>query len=377
MTVNVRLFDYIWNFDNTVDITATSEDSNFPATNIANPLRGKHWRSGGYYVINSSNKYIDFKDSSGGSELTATLTEGNYLRADLITQIEYQMALVGAQTYTVTYGSGTGKFTITTDGADLELLTNSGSNSANAIWEDLGYDTSADYNSSTSHTGSSIAIHTEETLIIDLKAGFSSTPVNSVAILFDPNRGNQFSESATITLVANNTKNFNSPAVSQTLTFDEEHGVALHFFSSDQTYRYWGIKIVDPSNANLSVELSTVLLSEATTLTQNPDIGFTTTQEDQSKIDRNDYGYEYFDIYPQAREYDFDFSVMTYAELEVLWEIYDRLGNTEPLAIAIDTDEELFDKDRMFMYGRFSGSIKPKHLIVNYFDYSLSIREAF
>lgn len=377
MSVRVRIYDTIWNFDDTVEISATSEDSNFPADNITNPLRAKMWRSGGYFVIGSTNKYIDFKDLIAGSEITATLTEGNYQREDLETQISYQLGLAGGQTYTTSYGTGTGKWTITSNGSEFQLLSNTGTNQANSVLTTLGFDTTTDYTGAVTYTGSTIALHTEEILIVDLKAGYSATPINSFALTFDKNRGNQFTESATITLVANDTKNFDSPAVSQSLTVDEDFDVALHFFTSNQSYRYWGVKIVDPENPNLAVELSTLLFSQATELSQNPDIGFSTTQEDQSKVDRNDYGYEYYDLYPQAKEYEFNFSVMTYSEMDTLWAMFDKLGNTEPMAIAIDIDEDLFDRDRMFLYGRFDGSIKPKHLIVDYFDYSLAVREAF
>jgi hypothetical protein len=375
--VETRIIHEILPFDSSVGLSATSEDSNFPASNMSDPLRARAWRSAGYFEIGSTNKYIDFKESGGGSELTATLTEANYSVDDLETEIKTRMEAAGAETYTISFSSSTGLWTISTGGSFLSLLNATGTNAANNVLDkSLGFE-SADRTGATSYTGSAIALHTIERLIVDLQAGFTSTPVDSVAIVIDPVRGNQFSEQATLTLKANNTLDFSSPSVSQSLTFDDDHDIATHFFTADQSYRYWAVEISDPSNPNLFVELHTLILGDGTQLSKSPDIGFTYRITDQSRRSRNEFGHEYYDVYPNSHGFEFNYTVMTYADLETLSDIYEEVGNVTPVAIAFDTTEQIFDKDRMFIYGRLVGSIEGKHRVLNLFDEPLKIEEAF
>ena len=67
------------------------------------------------YLINSSNNLLHFIEDSG-SELTATITIGNYTASTLATEIETQLETSGSGSYTVSADSTTtNKFTITLD----------------------------------------------------------------------------------------------------------------------------------------------------------------------------------------------------------------------------------------------------------------------
>jgi len=85
-----------------------------------------------YFVVTDSNKYIDF--NIGAAELTGTMTVGNYpaglTHADSGSLCkEIYDAIVAAEavgTYTVSYASTTGKFTITRSEGTFEILWASG-----------------------------------------------------------------------------------------------------------------------------------------------------------------------------------------------------------------------------------------------------------
>jgi hypothetical protein len=76
-----------------------------------------------YIVIDAFSNKIDFKKTSGGSVLTATLTEGSYTPSALATHLGTQMTTAASgPTITCTYSALTKKFTITSDGAGSTTL---------------------------------------------------------------------------------------------------------------------------------------------------------------------------------------------------------------------------------------------------------------
>jgi hypothetical protein len=111
----------------------------------------------GYYfnpiIISSANNKIDFKESGGGSELTATIPSGTYKDPhELAAAIKTAMDDAGAETYTVTYGDSTGKFTIATGGVFLSILWNTGTNTANTIAVTIGFSAGANSTGTTTYT---------------------------------------------------------------------------------------------------------------------------------------------------------------------------------------------------------------------------------
>lgn len=371
-----RILDWNYCFESAVNFLPTSEDPAFPAENLSKYFRSKAWRSYGFFRIQSTNKYLNFKDTSGGGEITVTLTEQDYTAAELEAAIEDGMnASAGVGTYTVTFSHATGKWTIASDQADLRLLTQSGTNAANAVYSTIGFEVVTDYTGASTHTGPVIAIHTEERLVIDLG---NPELIDSFAILFDPDLGHKFSNAATIKLQASSTNYwYGSPAVDVTLSFDDTYQCITHFFSTSQSYRYWCIRIVDPQNPYLYVELPKVLLSLATQLTQLPQIGFTDRYSDQSKQTENDYGHQYADIYPTRRSMRFNYQVLSESDLSTLVELEKRLGGVTPIGVGLDTEGGVFDKDRFFIYGRLSKNAEIANLAYTYFNTDITLEEAF
>lgn len=97
-----------------------------------------------YIIINEYSNKLDFKTSSGGSELTATLTAGSYTPSDLATHVAAQMTTAAAgPTITGSYSNITRKFTFTSDGAGsttLLPLFATGSNQEISAHKKLGFD---------------------------------------------------------------------------------------------------------------------------------------------------------------------------------------------------------------------------------------------
>jgi hypothetical protein len=106
-----------------------------------------------HIVIDSTNNKINFKKTSGGSELTATLSSGVYTPAQLATQVGTQMTTTASgPTITCTYSAITKVFTIVSDGAGSTTilpLFATGTNQKQSAHKTLGFD---DYDSTAALT---------------------------------------------------------------------------------------------------------------------------------------------------------------------------------------------------------------------------------
>jgi hypothetical protein len=360
-------------FQSDVTVTASSTNTNFPLSNLQKYHRSKVWRSSstaGTFKISSANNKLDFIEVA--TELTATITSGTYTATSLAAEIKTQLEAIGANTYTVTYSAQTGLWTISAGGPNVTLPFNSGSHSANSIGPTIGFN--SDYGGSTSHTGSEIATHSEETITVDCSV---TSPVDSCAIVFDPLSEIPLTQNATIRLQASATDVWTSPTVDVELFIDFDYNSVTHFFTSVQNYRYWRLVVSDPNNPNLCVEIPKLILSSAVQLTQTPEIGFKSVIDDQSVMTKTPYGHEYYDVYPLRRALDFTFAYLSEADVITLERVFREVGNTVPICVCLDPLEESFsDKDRLFLYCRIKGAHTQTHKFYTYFDVGLSVLEA-
>jgi hypothetical protein len=373
MSASFRIVDYNYAAQSNVTISASSEKTNFPATNAGHEFRSKVWRSNGYYVVTSSNNKVNFRETSLGPELTASVAVGNYTLSAFLLAIKSAMdsATVNARTYTVTRNATSGRFTIT-GSVYLELLFSTGTNAATSIRSIAGFGAN-DYTGAVTYEGPISSWHTEEGLVIDLQ---SSEEIDTVAVLFDPRIGVKLSDSALIYVQASATNAWVTPAFSQAVSIDNTWPGITLFLNTAQEYRFWRIKIVDPQNAYGYVELGTVVLGKYLSLARCPDNGFDLMWDDGTKTQVNDYGNTYADIYPQVKEMTFNFNILTYDQQKILEGVYRRLGNQKPVFVSLDPGEELFDKDHFYIYGRMSDKFTSKHVVKSYFSTGIKIREA-
>lgn len=102
--------------------------------------------------ITSSSKYLDFLDNA--TTRVATMTEQLYKDPiELADEIAAKMNGLGsANTFTCTYSSTTGKYTITSNGTTLTLKWNTGANTANSIATKIGFTTAADSSAALTYT---------------------------------------------------------------------------------------------------------------------------------------------------------------------------------------------------------------------------------
>jgi hypothetical protein len=368
-----RIIDHNFAFDDASNLLSLSEDPSFPTSNLSAYFRSKVYRSSGYFKITTSNQWLDFKDDGAGAEISVKVSPGNYTPTELAEQIEGLLNRNStAGTYACSYNSSTGRWLVSSTGTYLSLLWTTGTHTASSLASTIGF-SAGDSTGAVSYSSPAIAIHTEERVVVDAGA---EVDIDSFVMLFDPRIGPKFSNTAVLTLQANNNNEWSSPSVSQVISYDDLYETYSYFFSSVQTYRYWSVKVVDPSNPYGYVEIPKVILGKATTLAQMPEIGFKMRADDPSVLQRTPYGHVYADIYPTRRVLHFDYSAMTAADIETLYTIFQRLGGAVPLVIALDPTAEIYDKDRFILYGYLKQTFETTNRFYNYFDIGLELEEA-
>ena len=367
--------DFNWVSHHNVVLSATSENPNFPASNVAHNFRSKVWRSTGHFEIDDNNKFIDFREVALGPEITATLLKGHYTLDELATEIKTRLDAytLNARTYTVSYDVLTFKWTITGQ-TYLELLTNTGTYAATSIYNDIGFDLSADYTGGLSYVGTNNAIHNYEALTIDL---MTEENVDSLALIWDRRTGSNLSSAAVITFQGNSTLNWDSPAVDEVVTLDGDKDLATKFLPVMKEMRYWRVKIEDPANLDGYVELGVVFLSGSTSF-KCPDNGFKYLTTDKTNVNKNDYGNVYADKYPKMKRLEFAFKNAEYDPyFKDIEAIFWRVGNSIPICVWFDPEQAMFDEHQFFIYGRFISQLDYDHSFYTRFNLPLTIEEIF
>lgn len=103
-------------------------------------------------IDTTTNNAIDFDD--GGAEQNVSVTQKVWKDPkDLAEAIATAMNAATSDTITVTYVDGTGKYTIASDGGTLNMLWNSGTNTATSIGQQVGFLLAADDTGSVSYVG--------------------------------------------------------------------------------------------------------------------------------------------------------------------------------------------------------------------------------
>lgn len=197
--------------------------------------------------------------------------------------------------------------------------------------------------------------------------------INSVVLLWQKGQY-KLSDSATITVQANPTNVWTSPAVSQVLTFSDTYEMASHYFSSAQSYRYWRILIDDSTNVHGYVNLGVVILGHSEEL-DNPDNGFTYSQSDLSVKNVTAYGHEYVDEYPILDSLGLNFKVMDFNSTLALTNLYRQVGSRLPVFITLDSAASVFGKDTFAIYGKFDPTLNFTHISYDILDGSAVIKE--
>jgi hypothetical protein len=319
----------------------SSENPSFPAENVYNTQRrSKVWRSYGYWNITASNNEIKFKESSGGSTLTATISAAEYSSDTLFfAAIKTALEDAGASTYTVSRETLTKKIKIASSGSYLSILW-----TLSSAADTIGYDSASDDTGALTYTADVIKICTEEWLKWDF--GISTNPKSFIAIGLR-NQAIKITPSATLVLQGNETDSWDSPSYSQTIAYDATI-LAIHSTTGLHTeaLRYWRFKIVDVYNSLGYVELGSVYLGDVFEAERGSiQFPFSGRYIDRSPTVFSEGGQSFSDIYEQSESFSVDWFGLTLDDKEALDAHFENVGTHTPFFFAFDPNGAVSDTD--------------------------------
>lgn len=335
-------------------ITASSAVSGYPAANLVHSIRSKLWKAAGVFEVSASNNKVYINGS------TYTLTVGSYTSSTLITHFN----TVTGQTLS---RDAYGKFSITLGASGSLNL----SSTSNAAWSMLGFLSSSDLNG-TVFQADEARYHTAEWLRVDM--GLPQLPTFAAII---PQANTVFSgRIATITLEGNNINEWSSPPVSVAMEVSDA-GAFVAIDSTTQPCRFWRLKIVDKTNANLSGAVAYIGDSVALSDT-NISVGFNRMREDQSVRLYSESGALYIDKRPKVMSLSgVSIQYLKDTELKDFEQLFYDIGIGSPFFLVVDPKKGV--SSQLCDMTHYVYALNPpqfSHVLRGYYNLSVELREA-
>jgi hypothetical protein len=353
------------------DFSVSSENASYIAENVRNAFRANVWRSkAGYFNVTALNKDFVIND---GTDKTISLTEASYtLASDLATDIQTQLN-ASSTDFTVAYSTSTNKFTISRTSNFSILWTNALTTAA----ELLGFDDSADDTGTDTYEADSARIcYPGEWLKIDF-----GTAKNPKGIIILDKKGDiiKISPSAVITLQANSSDSWASPAYEKVLTYGEDNIVEIDTDGLfDTTYRYARLLIEDLENALGYVQLGVLYLGDVYELESSTvQRDFQEEFEDLSEIQQSESGEEYADIKAQRSLYSsVNIQLCTKTDVNTIMNIFQEFGTHTPFFVSIDSTAQVTDDiNEWTKYVKFTSPPSKQYVTNNRWNVSFSLKE--
>lgn len=358
-----------------LEITESSEDSNFPVENIQNADRARVFRTNGYWNIESGSNSIIFSED-GAAAITATVAVSEYSSTSSFLQaVEDALnAAASTYTYTVAVDTTTGKILITVSGSPSAIVFYWSLSTAMA--DILGFDSSSDDTGTTSFLADALKIHTEEFIVFDL--GSAAIP-KAFALVGIFNETLKISSTATIKLQGNMFNSWGAPTYDQSITYNDK---VLQLYDANGLnstgLRFWRLSVVDPANAIGYVEISHIFLGD----TLLPTVGAAQFPLDISYVDFSDrvisVNGRFFSSKRNIRTlYNMTWRFLTNSEVEEFDLLFDKFGTHTPFFINVDPDAiigvETNDNLKLFYFTQAPKKVKQSP---NDWTFSMELSEA-
>jgi len=180
---------------------------------------------------------------------------------------------------------------------------------------------------------------------------------------------------STLTLEANGTDSWGSPAFTTTVTLDSTFGVGIKTFTTE-TYRFW--RVVMTSTLGYC-EIANMFLGAANTVSTNGvSYNWAYKNKDLARKSTNRYGQEFVDdIGTQKELNNLQFQIMDKTEQDIIFDVYDVNRTVNPFFVyfPLETDSLSNNDDRY--NGMYRFKTEPTFTNVNsgYYNTSLNLRE--
>lgn len=373
-TRNHRCRFFTNNFVNNLSssrITYSSQLSTFPFTNTQSNLRGKVWKTSGYFLIDSTNDKIYIND---GTNKTVTLTDSStaYTTPVLLAAHIQTKLNISSSGWTVSYSNTTYKFSISNSSSVTLRL----SQATNAIWDTIGFNSSTDL-TAMSFVPDSPRNHTSESVVFDLGSAQSMTFFSCIGLIDEIF---SLSSSATVKLQANNINSWASTGLDLTLSALDNGIFRMLDDQADTAYRYWKFSFIDKMNPGgpQAFVISHIYLGDHITFDyRDVGLGYEKFTEDPSLVSSAESGAQYFDL--KAKYSGFSGLQMTMLQRDnkdALEQIFKKLGKAKPFYFSIDPTLTYTDSiDELTKFVFFVDAPRFNHQFRDIFSTVLNLRE--
>jgi hypothetical protein len=153
---------------------------------------------------------------------------------------------------------------------------------------------------------------------------------------------------STVTVEANGTDTWGSPAFSTTMTLDNTFGVSINELAATESYRYWRLVLT----SSLSYcELTYVFIGKATDIeTNSVSYGWGYRGTEIAKKSTTRYGQDFTDPITTRKELNgLGFEVMNTTEIDKIFEVFDGRMTSKPFMVKMgdDTNTIISNENRL------------------------------
>ncbi len=172
-----------------------------------------------------------------------------------------------------------------------------------------------------------------------------------------------------LTIEANGTDEWSSPAYTSTLSVDVNKDIAFTLLETAVNYRFWRITGTDLSNV---FELSSVFIGLMLMPERNIDFNWSFDSKDLSKIKYNRYGQKFIDVIASTKSMTASIKLLSSTGMKDLLEMSEYLGTTKDLWVIVDNDASFSDSKELFA-GQFYLKKKLKFINISFGLYNTTI----
>lgn len=140
-----------------------------------------------------------------------------------------------------------------------------------------------------------------------------------------------------LTIEANGTSNFTSPAYSTSLTFDPQFNLGFKFLPTKQNYRYWRVT----GTGTDYLELSNIFIGQYIEMENDMELGWSFQENDRSKTVENRYGQQFTDELNSRKDLNGSHKLLEKEEAELLSVMWDYCGKNKPVWVVMDSEEAI------------------------------------
>lgn len=195
--------------------------------------------------------------------------------------------------------------------------------------------------------------------------------VDSIIVVDNPLNG--FGFNGALTIEANATDSWGSPAFSTTLTPSTEFGFGLKTLTAAQSYRYWRISGTGASY----FELSKIFIGKAFSPQRNIGTGFTYEEDDQSRFTQSDYGQRFVDVLPSQKKIRGNINLINKANVDDFFDFINYVGRNKPFFCVLNESEEIInDFERLSGMFYFRDRPSAKHVIHGIYSFTVTMEGA-